>query len=58
MGARGIFTVLGLTATAGAAYLAFAPVSAEISTSVFPDWVLDNMQFRLGGKVGVTPTLS
>lgn len=30
MGARGVFTVLGLTATAGAAYLAFAPVSAGL----------------------------
>lgn len=54
MGARGVFTVLGLTATAGAAYLALAPVSAELSTSIFPDWILDNVQFRLGGKAGVT----
>lgn len=54
MGARGVFVVAGLAATAGAAYLALAPVSAEVSTSVFPDWVLDNVQFRLGSKVGVT----
>lgn len=56
MGARGVFTVLGLTATAGAAYLALAPVSAEVSTSLFPDWVVENVQIRLGGKAGVTVT--
>ena len=56
MGARAVLVVLGLTATSGAAYFSLAPVTAEVSTSVFPDWLLESLQFRLGGKVGVSVT--